>query len=254
MHTHILPSLDDGAGNMKVAVSMARIAAGDKIGTLVATPHVIRGVFESSKEEILAAIGNLNGELLQQEIPVRVMAGAEYYLEPDLPERNRSGQLMTINDTGRYLLVELPAEQVPHYTGQILYELQLQGITPIIAHPERNAGFMRHPEQLGELCSRGIVAQGTAASFTGEFGNSIRKAAVDFLQHGWIHMIASDAHSDRGRPPVLSEAAAVLKTLLGSDQWSAIMMVNPQQVIQGLPVEQVGPAGPKYFWQRWFGK
>lgn len=254
MHTHILPSLDDGAASMKAAVSMARIAAGDKVGTLVATPHVIRGVFESGKEDILAATGSLNEELQQEGIPVRVLAGAEYYLEPDLPERNRFGQLMTINDTGRYLLVELPAEQVPHYTGQILYELQLQGITPIIAHPERNAGFIRSPEQLGELCSRGILAQGTAASFTGEFGKSIRKAAIDFLQHGWIHMIASDAHSDRGRPPVLSGAAEVLRILLDRDQWSAIMMVNPQQVIQGLPVEQVGPAGQKHFWQHWFGK
>ncbi|MGQ9825977.1 MAG: CpsB/CapC family capsule biosynthesis tyrosine phosphatase, partial [Desulfotomaculales bacterium] len=108
LHTHILPGLDDGARNEEEALEMAACAAADGIAGLIATPHFIQGQFTPSRQEILAAVGRLNAGLGGAGVPVEVLPGAEYRLEPDLPERLRRGGLLTLNDAGRHLLVELP--------------------------------------------------------------------------------------------------------------------------------------------------
>ncbi|RDV84794.1 tyrosine-protein phosphatase [Ammonifex thiophilus] len=153
IHTHILPGLDDGAEDLEEALSMARLALADGVTALVATPHVIRGSFFPSRQEILETVSLLNERLAEQGLPLRVLPGAEYRLEPDLPERLAKGELVPLNDAGRYLLVELPSTFVPPYAERVLYELQLQGVTPILAHPERNAELCRRPELLASLAA-----------------------------------------------------------------------------------------------------
>ena len=170
---------------------------------------------------------------------MRILPGAEYRLEPDLPERLARGELLTLCDGGRFLLVELPAAFVPPYAERALYELQLQGVTPIVAHPERNAVFCRRPDLLQALVSRGVPAQVTAGSLTGMFGREIARAAFSFLGRGLVHLLASDAHSSAGRPPVLSPALREVERRLGREEAFRLGVDNPQKVVAGRPL----PAG-----------
>ncbi len=237
IHAHILAGLDDGATDIEQSLAMADIAVKDGITMLVATPHVMKGVFNNSKDHILKAVKELNQLLDSRKIPLQILPGAEYHLDSDLPRRLAAGELLTINDSGRYLLVELPASMVPDYTGGILYELQLQGITPIIAHPERNAGFEREPELLRNFISRGILTQITSGSITGMFGKSVKKTAWKFMQEGYAHLIASDAHSAHGRSPALSPAFLELERRWGTDYAVTLCCANPSRIITGLSVE-----------------
>ena len=139
---------------------------------------------------------------------MEVLPGAEYRLEPDLPERLPRGGLLTLNDAGRHLLVELPGAFLPPYTERVLYELQLLGVTPVIAHPERNAAVARNPAFLRRLVSRGMLVQVTADSVTGRFGREARHLALSLLKEGLAHLVASDAHYLNGRPPVLFRGPA----------------------------------------------
>ncbi len=254
LHTHILPGLDDGAKDIEQSLAMAQIAADDGITMLAATPHVISGEIDNRKEDILQKVKELNDLLDSVGIPLQILPGAEYRLEPDLPQRLAAGELLTINDTGQYLLVELPATMVPDYTGRILYDLQLQGITPIIAHPERNGGFEQDPELLQDLISRGILAQITSASITGQFGKSVKKTALKILQEGSAHLIASDAHSSHGRSPVLSGAFLELENRWGTDYARTLTAETPRLIIAGLPVETIIPTAIKKSWTRFLKK
>ena len=101
IHTHILPGLDDGANSMEEALAMASRAVADGIRIMVATPHVITGLYPNSRKTILAALEQLKEALQENAIPLTVLPGAEYHLEPDLSERLVSGELLTINDRGR---------------------------------------------------------------------------------------------------------------------------------------------------------
>jgi protein-tyrosine phosphatase len=233
IHVHILPGIDDGARSADESLEMARRAGADGSAALVATPHVISGLYPNTRDTILEAVEQLNALLARQELPIKILPGAEYRIEPDLPDRFARGGLMTLNDSGRYLLVELPSSMIPAYTGRVVYELLLQGVVPVIAHPERNSGFTKDPSLLYDLIARGALAQVTAGSLTGLFGLTAAKAAQLFLEHGCAHFIASDAHSTRGRAPVLAEALTAAGGLLGEDGAECLVKANPHNAVQG---------------------
>ena len=241
LHVHILPGFDDGARDSDTSLLMARLGEKDGITHLAATPHIIAGSYSRSREEILEAVDSLNQTLADHDVAVKVLPGGEYRLEPELPRKLAAGELLTLNDTGRYLLVELPATFVPGFTSSVLYELQLQGITPVIAHPERNAGLAREPELLGEMVGRGILTQITAGSLTGKFGREAHRAAMLFLDRGWGHIIASDAHSANGRIPMLSAAVGVVSEHIGQDAADLLVRENPRRIIEGREVISLEP-------------
>lgn len=239
IHTHILPGLDDGAATLEEALQMAAISAAEGVTAVVATPHVISGFYENTPQQIRQAVVHFNSCLKAEGIPLQVLAGAEYRLEPDLPRRLAEGRLMTINDAGCYLLVELPASLVPPYTEQLLYEVQLQGVTPILAHPERNPGFNCNPEKLTRLARRGVLSQVTAGSLRGHFGLTAKRAAFKMLATGVAQMVASDAHSFRRRTPALTAAARDIETRWGADFTHAVFSGLPSRIIAGKAVEPV---------------
>ncbi|MEN6324957.1 MAG: CpsB/CapC family capsule biosynthesis tyrosine phosphatase [Syntrophomonas sp.] len=237
LHTHILTGLDDGAPNNDISLGMAEMAARDGTTQLVATPHMMKGNFDISKKTILDAVDKFNELLRQNSIDLIVRPGAEYYLEPDLLEQFAVDDVLTINNSSPYILVELPSSFVPDYTAKILYELQLLGLTPIIAHPERNAGFARNPKLLKSFCERGCLSQITSSSITGLFGRKIKKVALDFIASGLVHMIASDAHSNNGRAPILSGAAIEVERRWGRKLVCTLFLDNPERIICGVSVK-----------------
>lgn len=250
LHTHILPGLDDGSRDIEETLVMLQMAAKDGVEILAATPHVITGDYHSEREDILQAVAALNQEIERAHIPVQVVPGAEIRLEPDLPQRQSRGELMTINDTGRYLLVELPTAYIPDYTERVLYDLQLQGITPIIAHPERNIGFNNHPDMLVELVSRGILLQITTGSITGLFGKNTQKTTLKLIQEGCVHIIATDMHSLRGhRSPEMSPAYTRVQKHFGTETAEILTCINPERIIKGEDIVKCTPQRRRW-WER----
>jgi protein-tyrosine phosphatase len=236
IHSHILPGLDDGAANMDEAVAIARGALASGIKQIVATPHV-RTRRYPSKETILDATSNLQKELQKKGINFPVLPGGEYRIDPELPQRFSKGELLTINDKGRYLLVELPDAYVPDYTAAVLNDLQAQGVTPIIAHPERNDDFIRDHSRLYELVAHGALAQLTAGSLTGFYYPEITVAARAFLEQGLIHFLGSDAHSASGQLPHFKPGARETMRVLGEEQGHRVLKINPQRVVRGEFIE-----------------
>lgn len=234
IHTHILPGLDDGARDLEQALQMASAAAREGIIRIIATPHVISGSFDYSREQILAATAALNEEINARQIPVQILPGGEYRLEADLPERLRDGSALTLGDSRAYLLVEMPAALLPPDYERVLYEIQLQGVTPVIAHPERNQVIMKNPAILHKLSERGILAQLTSASVTGEFGKETQKCSCRLIEQGSIQFLASDAHTHEGRrSPRLTEARDYIVKSYGRDYAQALVQDNPERLLSG---------------------
>lgn len=248
-HIHILPGIDDGAKNLSTSLDMARMAAADGIHRIVATPHVMNGSFDNSKDSILQLTREFTLKLQDENIDLQVLPGGEYYFDPDLAERGARGELLTLNDTGRYILVEFAAAFLPDYTEEILYELQLQGMTPVIAHPERNLVLSANPRILAAFIERGMLAQVTAGSITGLFGKEGQKNAQKLLNAGLIHLVVSDAHSTRGRSPLLSPAYKILSQWYDDEYARQLLFENPARVVAGQDLaEQLPP--PTGGWAR----
>lgn len=251
IHTHILPGLDDGAQAMDEAIQMARVALGDGINTVVSTPHGLELGKRYPRSDLVSRVEDLSAELARQGVELEVKPGIENYIAPDLVNQLREGWAFTL-DGSRYLLVEFPMQHFPPYSEQVLFELQVEGVTTIIAHPERNEPMQRDHTLLRRLVERGMLAQVTAASLLGDFGNRVKRTAETFLRRNLVHIIASDAHAAHGhRAPVLSAAVAVAARLVGEEQALAMVTVRPQAILFGQQLEVEPPLelAPKKFWR-----
>lgn len=233
LHCHLLPGVDDGAKTLDQALSMARIAVADGITDIIATPHHLNGVYQNPASSILTACQTLQAALDDENIPLTVHPGAENHLVPELLSGLRDGSVMTLGHRGRYLLVELPVMTIPVGTEQFLQAFLKQGLIPIIAHPERNDALRRDPKRLAQWVAFGVLAQVTAQSLTGQFGAEVKRAAQTMVEQGTIHCVASDAHRDKRRIPVLSEAHQTLSKTIGKDAAHYLVDEAPKALLLG---------------------
>ncbi|HIE13553.1 MAG TPA: phosphotransferase [Desulfotomaculum sp.] len=231
LHAHILPGFDDGPETVEESIEMARAYVEAGYAAVVATPHVIPGVYENTRASILRGVKRLQQRLHDAGIPLTVLPGAEYHLTDRLVPLLQEGGVLTLNDTGKHLLVELPWVHLPAYASQVLFELLLAGVTPIIAHPERNEFLARHPEVLRGFSRRGVLAQVTAGALTGLFGPAERRASRIFIEEGTAQFVATDAHNAGRRLKAGPEAMR----LLGAKA-QLLICEHPAAVINGAAI------------------
>ena len=232
LHAHILPGLDDGATDLAESLAMARLACADGVRTIVATPHNHDWKPGIGRLDILERVAHLQSALDAAGISMKCVPGVEAYLTPNITEQVESGQAFCLGGS-RYILVELPLELYPSYVEQAIFELQIKGLAPILAHPERNAVLAREPRRLYQLVERGLLTQLTAASLVGGFGPQVQDAASLFLKHNLAHIIASDAHGVEGRSPVLSAAVAAAAAVVGQARATAMVTTVPESILAG---------------------
>ena len=241
LHNHSLPGMDDGSSDWEESLAMARTAVEDGIEGIVCTPHWIRGYYENNREGTLAAVAMFKEKLEEHRIPLQVYPGSEIRLEPDLFQEIEAGEILTLNDTGSVLLVELPTEILPRNLEQLFWDLQVRGLQPVISHPERNLALQKDPMRLFKLTEMGILTQVTAASLLGRFGEGVRRFTVLLLEHQMAHIIASDAHGLHVRSPRLSAACEEAARIVGRDMASQMVRETPWRIIQGEPVSTPYP-------------
>ncbi|PAD35269.1 tyrosine-protein phosphatase [Terribacillus saccharophilus] len=232
IHCHILPGMDDGARTLDDSIEMARAAVAQGIHTIVATPHHKNNQFNNFREDILLQVDKLNRVLHEKQIPLEILPGQETRIYGDLIEDLGTQEILPVNSSSPYILIELPTSSVPKYTKKILYDLQLEGFTPIIVHPERNTELISNPEKLYDFIKSGVLSQVTAASLVGKFGKKIKKFSLEIVQSNLSHFIASDAHNVLSRGFVMEEALFEVEKLFGSDTVYTFME-NANKVIKG---------------------
>ncbi|WP_366924303.1 phosphotransferase [Metallumcola ferriviriculae] len=233
LHAHVLPGLDDGVCHEHEALLAVKQALSVGFNQIVAIAHVRPEIYENSKNMILEATSSLNHTLLQHGIDAQLLSGAEYYLVPELTKQFSMGLLLTVNNTGNYLLVELPKLQLPLQLNSILFDLQLLGVTPILAHPERNQEISQNPAILINLVKRGVLVQITAGSLMGLFGRDTKKVTEFLLRKRLVHVMASDMHGPGRRMSIVRKAIRRLKCLVGEKDAHLILKDNPKLIIQG---------------------
>lgn len=240
LHSHILPGIDDGAKTLDVSLDMARIAVADGIRVMACTPHIYPGLYMNDAAGIRAAREKLQAELDANQIPLRLVDGADVHLVPGLLEGLRAGTIPSINGT-RYLLLEPSHTVAPPRFSELVFSLVAAEYVPIITHPERLAWIDDHFPVFEELVRQGAWMQVTAGALTGVFGSRARHWGERFVRHGLTHIIASDAHSTGRRCPVLSEARELAADWLGDEEAMQLVQGRPQAVLDNLPPSQAAP-------------
>jgi protein-tyrosine phosphatase len=293
LHAHILPRLDDGAESLEESIEMCRISYKDGVRTIVATPHILPGVYKNDRSTILTKTQELNeaikkfgvgsspactkrfgegrefgvqdfggsrerpdnrtdGNTLQ---PVdastrarvdvlKILPGADVHFSPNLLQLCENGEIVTVNDDGRYLMVEFDFMSLPYQGEEVLFQLIAGGIIPVITHPERNLKIARAPKRYYEMIRMGCLGQVTAMSLTGEFGSEVKRVAERLLAHRLIHFIASDTHSVHERPPLLSPAVREAEKMVGREEAQKMVTEYPRALLEGRRPDVRNPLSP----------
>jgi protein-tyrosine phosphatase len=248
LHAHVLPGVDDGARDDAQALAMLRRAVADGTSTIVATPHANR----IAPDEIVARVARLTQLATDAGLALEILPGSELRLEPDIAQRWVSGQLLGLNRT-RYLLVETPLSgDWPTFADTALYELQLAGAVPILAHVERYSWTRHDFRRLVALAESGVLLQVNSDALDGRRGRAALARARDLARRRLIHLIASDAHAERGRAPLLADALAELARVAGVAAAAEIAQ-RAADVARGLAVTvpEPRPAPERAGWRGW---
>lgn len=242
LHNHLLPGIDDGARKLEETLEFLRIAARDGIRTITATPHMKQGVYDNTRQDILDRVNLVREAQKGDEAEaITLLPGAEVYFTADLKDRAREGNLMTVGDGGRYLLLELPYQQIPLRVDDTIFQLRLLGITPLMAHPERVAYYVEDIERVAASVRLGALTQVTGASITGRFGAKVRDFSLRLLERNLVHVLASDSHDVRYRPPVLSEAVKAAAEVVGEAAARRMVEDNPRAILEGREIDTTEP-------------
>lgn len=235
LHSHILPGLDDGARSLEEARELARQAAAEGISAVAATPHV-RADYPTTPDEMEWSVEELRADFEAEGIPIRVLHGAELDLSLLWQVPPEDLRRLTIAQTGRYLLLETPYRGWPMALATTVRSLVHSGVTPLLAHPERNPEVQDRPDRVRELVAAGALVQVTASSLAGELNRAVQHAAEQLVELGLVHVLASDAHGPhiaRGGIPAAVEA-------LGDDALARYLTVDvPTAIVAGEEVRAV---------------
>ena len=229
IHCHILPEVDDGAASWEVAVEMCHIAAADGITHIVATPHA-NDEYHYDPDHHARAIREL---MAKTGGTPEIRLGCDFHFSYDnLQDAMANPTRYTLGGT-QYLLVELSDYSIPPHFLPALHKMMEIGIRPVITHPERNPLLRQRPEQVLDWVDQGILIQLTANSLTGHWGRTAQKNAAWLLEHHAAHVLATDAHDTRHRPPLLSPARQMVREWLGDQVALELVELNPAAMIRG---------------------
>jgi len=259
IHSHIIYGVDDGSPNVETSRELLKMAASCGTKHIVATPHVIELNNCPSWQRIKDGVEELRKIAATEKLDLDIYPGAEIEMNWDILDLFKEDERCYCLGGTHYLLVELPAMTIPDYTEDFWYELQLKGICPVLAHPERHQKLMEQPERLLKWMRSGILTQMNGGSITGRFGEHVKKQAEFLLKNGLVCFIGSDAHRIKIRNTDLTHAREKLTELIGVEKARMICVDNPQKLLADaditikLPQRLQRIEKKKSFWSRLFG-
>jgi protein-tyrosine phosphatase len=195
IHSHLLPGIDDGAQTNDDTVTLISGLQDIGFSQFVTTPHIMKNVWDNTKPGIEAKLAETTKMLETAKPNVPLRAAAEYLMDGNFTELFKSEPLLTIKDN--FVLVEMSYINPPIQLFDILFELQLEGYIPVLAHPERYAFYHGNLNEFKKLKNAGCLLQLNLLSTVGYYGLGVYKTAERLLRHGMIDFTGSDVHHQK---------------------------------------------------------
>ena len=224
---------------------MLRIAAETGTTDIVASPHAnSQFAFRTELvEERLAQLREAAGGL------IRIHSACDFHLHYDnIQDALANPRKYTIAHQS-YLLVEFSETFVDRQIDAVIAKMSEAGIVPVITHPERNRALQQRMDNLLRWVGEGCLLQITAQSLLGRFGSKSKRFAELLLSKNLVHVVASDAHDCKDRPPRLDLAYAYVAEHYNSALAQRLFVENPGKILTG---DAVSDAGSDQAGRRWF--
>lgn len=242
LHSHLIPGIDDGAQTLEGALELARLGEAEGVTHLVLTPHHRNGLYVNRSEDVLRFTADLKEKFAAAGLKMQLFPGQEIRLTEDFLEDYYNNDLLSLDAQGRYYLIEFPTCRLPDYSLKLIEEIIELGLTPIIAHPERNHAFAADFNLLYTYIEMGCLAQVTSSSYVGFYGDQLRQTAKEMISRNLIHIVASDVHHMQHRPFNMQLAFETLEKDFGAET-ASYFQKSARHIINGEEVEVKTPQG-----------
>lgn len=195
IHSHLLPGIDDGAQTIEDSIRLTTALEGFGMSQCITTPHVIHHFWENSSEKIKSVEKETSTALKSNRVSIPFRAAAEYMMDDQFVNLFKSGDILTLKDN--YVLVEMSYINPPIQLYSILFDLQVAGYIPVLAHPERYIFYHNNFEEYDKLKKAGCLFQLNLLAAVDYYGVGITKIAEKLLQKGMYSFVGSDAHHSK---------------------------------------------------------
>jgi protein-tyrosine phosphatase len=194
IHSHLLPGIDDGARTFSDSLRLTKALQGFGVTQFITTPHIIQHVWENTHEQIVSTKNTTVLEMEKHNIKLSFQAAAEYLMDDQFVRLFQSHDLLTLKDN--YVLVEMSYINAPIQLYSILFDLQVAGYIPVLAHPERYLFYHNNFNEYQKLKRAGCLFQLNLLAVVGYYGAEITKIAEQLLAKGMYDYVGSDVHHD----------------------------------------------------------
>lgn len=193
IHSHLLPGIDDGAKDLEDSISLIMKMYSYGIKNFITTPHVLGDVYPNSSELIQDKLLEVRTEIEKKGYKdINIRAAAEYMMDEQFIQRLKNDDILTLKDN--YILVEMSYFNAPYNLYDVLYEIQLKGYKPVLAHPERYNFYHNDFNNYYKLKKAGCVFQLNLLSLTTQYGKGVQKTAHKLLKDNLYDFVGTDTH------------------------------------------------------------
>jgi len=230
LHSHYLPGVDDGVRTLDESLRLLSALGALGYTEVVATPHIRTAMFENRKPGLEKGFAELLAILDTKKLP-RLSLAAEHFCDDVFSDLFQRGEVLPYRG-GRSILLEFRYEAWPKRIEDLLFRLQVKGLRPLIAHPERYSALFESTDSLDPLLDVGAMTLLDTMSLVGKYGERPRRAAERMLEEGAYDAACSDAH----RPEdvdVMAKAMDRLRVLVGKDEAQALLGEHPRGILEG---------------------
>ena len=226
IHCHMLPKIDDGPDSVQEVRALLAGACAQGVRRIIVTPHFRPEMFEASMKRIRYSYSRMKE--LAGEMGMHLKLGCEWYRNEDMVRLLKEKERPSLAGS-RYVLIEFSTNDLFQTVYNYIYELQLNGYRPVIAHIERYE-CCKNLENVRELRNLGACMQVNAGSLLGESGRHVRKYCQKLMKSDLLDFIASDAHDVKVRRPNLGDCAALVEKQMGKEYARRIFVKNPGKI------------------------
>lgn len=240
VHSHILPSVDDGANDINETFKILEEACNAGFSDIFATSHYIEGEYEFNKTDREFIIEALMQKIEEEGLNIKLHIGAEGYISSDFPKLIEAGEVPTLGNS-RYVLFELPLRAKVMYTSEVINKLLNMKLIPIIAHPERYEIVQDDPSIAIDWIDDGALLQCNYASIIGRYGLTAKETLFKLLDANAVHFLGTDNHRAGSIYTKMSEIKKEFIKRIGKDKFYELSEINPRCILNNEEIDMEEP-------------
>ena len=238
IHNHILPNIDDGSKSFEESINILKQAYESGVTDIIVTPHFILGSSYSSKvKDNETILKELKNKLKLENININLYLGNEIFVENNMLELLKNKSATSLNKS-RYVLFELPMNNNFKGLKDLLFNLQVNGYIPVIAHPERYYFLKENPKRIEELIEAGALFQSNIGSLFSRYGKEAKKTLELFLKHHMITFLSSDIHHETDTfYEDIPRLKKILRNIISEEYMEELLTTNGKKLLQNERIE-----------------